>query len=204
MSLKNVKSSLGVISKSLSVSQDSREFLLKNTRQVVIYCSQSIIDIHRGDLKSAKARMVKARAMLKSYKKKANGELQRYIITPEQELVEAYALLAIVEKKTVPNHKTLSVSEESYILGLLDCIGELKRLVFDNIRIGNSREATRIFEIMQSLYLYLYPFATYDKLLKEARRKLDVNRILVEDARSALTEEIRRTELINAIKKIKK
>ena len=29
----------------------------------------------------------------------------------------------------------------------------------------------------------------YDKVVKEARRKIDVNRILVEDVRSAITEE---------------
>ena len=199
-----MKSSLGSISKSLSASQNSREFLIKNTRQIINYFSQSIIDIHKGDLKAAKTRMQKSRLMLKSYKKKATGEFHRYIITPEQELVEAYSLLAIVEKKIIPTHKALSVSGESYVLGLLDCIGELKRLVFDNIRVGNSKEATRIFETMETLYLYLYPFAIYDKIVKEARRKLDVDRILIENTRSALTEEIRRADLIRALKKIKK
>ena len=203
MSLSNVKSSLGSISKSLSDSQDSREYLIKNTRQVVILCSQAIINIHKGDRKSAKSKIKKAQTMLKSYRRKANGEFQRYLLTPEQELVEANALLAVVEKKAIPNHKTMSVSDESYVLGLLDCIGELKRQVFDKIRVGDSKEAVRIFEIMENLYLYLYPFATYDKIVKEARRKLDVNRVLVEDVRAALTEEIRRTDLINAIKKIK-
>ncbi len=204
MSLRNVKSSLGTIEKSLSASQDSREYLIKNTREVVILCSQAIINIHKGDRKSAKSKIKKAQTLLKSYRRKADGEFQRYLLTPEQELVEANALLAVVEKKTIPNHKTMSVSDGSYVLGLLDCIGELKRQVFDKIRVGDSKEATRIFEIMENLYLYLYPFATFDKIVKEARRKLDVNRVLVEDVRAALTEEIRRADLINAIKKIKK
>jgi translin len=204
MSLRNVKSSLDSISKSLSASQDSREFLIKNTREVIILCSQAIINIHKGDRKAAKLKIKKAQSLLKSFRKKDDGEFSRYLVTPEQELVEAHALLAIVEKRPVPNHKTISVLEESYVLGLLDCVGELKRLIFDNIRVGNSKEAVRIFEIMENLYLFLYPFATYDKIIKEARRKLDVNRILVEDVRAALTEEIRRADLINAIKKIKK
>jgi translin len=204
MSLRDVKSSLGSISKSLSASQDSREYLIKNTREVVILCSQAIINIHKGDRKLAKLKIKKAQTLLKVYRKKADGEFQRYLLTPEQELVEANALLAVVEKKIIPNHKTMSVSDESYVLGLLDCIGELKRQVFDKIRVGDSKEAVRIFEIMENLYLYLYPFATYDKIVKEARRKLDVNRVLVEDVRAALTEEIRRADLINAIKKIKK
>jgi len=44
----------------------------------------------------------------------------------------------------------------------------------------------------------------YDKVLKEARRKIDVDRILVDDARGAITEEKRRFELIKALNKIKK
>ena len=204
MSLRNVKSSLDSISKSLSVSQDSREYLIKNTREVIILCSQAIINIHKGDRKAAKSKIKKAQTLLKSYRRKADVVFQRYLLTPEQELVEANALLAIVEKRTIPNHKTMSVSDESYVLGLLDCVGELKRQVFDKIRVGDSKEAARIFEIMENLYMYLYPFATYDKIVKEARRKLDVNRVLVEDVRAALTEEIRREDLINAIKKIKK
>ena len=87
---------------------------------------------------------------------------------------------------------------------MLDLIGELKRNVFDNIRVGKSKEATRIFEIMENLYLHLYPFAMYDKLVKEARKKLDVNRKLIEDTRSAVTEEVRRANLIDSINKFKK
>ena len=204
MSLKNVKTSLDKISKSLSSTQNSREFLIKNTREVVILCSQSIIAVHKADLKSAKAKAKKASSLLKSQKKKASGDLQRYIITPEQELVEAFSLIAIAEKKPIPSVSILGVSPEAYVLGLLDCIGELKRLIYDKIRTGKSKEAQRIFEIMEDLYQYLYPFATYDKIVKEARRKLDVDRILVEDVRAALTEEIRRAKLIDTISKLKK
>ena len=50
----------------------------------------------------------------------------------------------------------------------------------------------------------LYTFSLYDKVVKEARRKIDVNRILVDDVRSAITEEKRRTELIKALEKLEK
>jgi translin len=124
------------------------------------------------------------------------------MIMPEQEFVEAASLIAIVEKKEIPSEKTLDVMPESYVLGLMDCVGELKRMIFDKIRIGNIDDASRIFEIMENLYLYLYPFSMYDKVLKEARRKIDVDRILVDDVRGAITEEKRRSELIKALSKL--
>jgi len=187
------------ISKSLKASNASREFLIKNTRDVVILCSHSIIAAHKGDLRLAKQKIKKAEAVLKVNQKKAKNEFKKYLITPEQEFVEANSFLAVVENKEIPSLKSLNVSDESYILGLLDCIGELKRLVLDNIRNGQLKEADRIFNVMENLYQALYPFAMYDKIVKETRRKLDVNRILVEETRSVITEEIRRNHFVKAL-----
>ena len=204
MRLKNVKTSLPIISKELERTNSSREFLIKNNRAVVINCSQAIISIHKNDLNTAKNKIKKAKEELSKLKQKTSGELNRYILTPEQELVEAVSLLAIIEGKDIPSYKSLKISGESYILGLLDCIGELKRQVIDTIRVGNLKKAESLFDTMENLYLMLYPFATYDKIVKESRRKLDVNRSLVEDTRTVLTEEIRRQELIETIKRTKK
>ena len=103
MTLKNVKSSLDKISKSLSEVQDNREFLLKNTREIVILCSRSIISLHNGELKKAKQNLRDADLLLKKYRKKAKLDLQRYLVTSEQEFVEAACLLAVVEKKEIPS-----------------------------------------------------------------------------------------------------
>ena len=203
MTIKNVKSSLPLISKNLEKTNSKREFLIKNNRETVILCSQAIISIHKNDLNAAKKKIAKAKSELTKLKQKTSGNLVRYIITPEQEFVEAASLLAVIEGKEIPSVKSLNISDESYILGLLDCIGELKRQVIDKIRVGDSKRATQLFDVMENLYLLLYPFASYDKIVKETRRKLDVNRMLVEETRSVLTEEIRRQELIKAINKKK-
>ena len=203
MTLKNVKTSLDNIAKSLSNMQDDREFLLKNTREIINLCSKSIIALHNGDLKTCKQNLKNADMLLQKYRKKARSDLQRYLITSEQEFVEAVCLLAVAERKEIPSHLKLKVSEEGYVLGLLDCIGEMKRMIFDKIRIGGINDALEIFEIMENLFLQLYPFSLYDKVVKEARRKIDVDRILVDDARGAITEEKRRSELIEALNKLK-
>ena len=156
MTLKNVKPSLNKITKSLAATQDSREFLLKNTREIIILCSKSIIAVHKGELVTAKNNLKQADKLLKKYKKKATGQLRRYLITPEQEYVEAACLIAIVEKKDIPSDKKLAVMPESYVLGLLDCVGELKRKVFDEMRTGDDvrsaiTEEKRRIELIKSL-----------------------------------------------------
>ena len=199
MATKNVKSSLNDISKSLHSVNAAREYLIKNTRDVVILCSHSIIAAHKGDLRLAKQKIKNAELVLKKNQKKAKDDFKKYLITPEQELVEACSFLAVIENKEIPSLKSMKVSKESYILGLLDCIGELKRLMLDNIRKDKLKEANRIFNVMENLYLILYPFAMFDKIIKEARRKLDVNRSLVEESRAIITEEIRRNHFVKAL-----
>jgi len=199
MTLRKVKSSLNDISKSLHNVNASREYLIKNTRDVVILCSHSIIATHKGDIRLAKQKIKKAELLLDKNQKKAKDNFKKYLLTPEQELVEAHSFLAVVENKEIPSLKSLKVSKESYVLGLLDCIGELKRLMLDNIRKNKLEEANRIFNVMENLYLTLYPFAIFDKIVKEARRKLDVNRSLVEESRAIITEEIRRNHFIRAL-----
>lgn len=99
MTLKKVKPSLNRIAKSLAETQDAREFLLKNTREIIIISSRSIISAHKGDMKSAKNYLKQADILLKKYKKKITSDLQKYMITPEQEYVEVASLIAIMEKR---------------------------------------------------------------------------------------------------------
>ena len=204
MSLKDAKISLSKISKSLEKTQENREDLIKNTRQIITLCGESIIDIHRNNTKDAVTKIQNAKRLLEKFRKEIDQSLYRYLIPSEQEFVEASSFLAIVQNKPIPSVETLKVKEESYILGLLDCVGELRRNIYDKIRTGKLEDAKKTFDLMEDLYLQLYPFAAFDKIVKESRRKLDVDRILVEETRTALTEEIRRQELIDTIKRIKK
>ena len=69
MTLKNVKQSLNEIAKSLGEIQDAREFLLTNTREIIILCSKSIIAAHKGDMTTGKSNLKKANVLLNKYKK---------------------------------------------------------------------------------------------------------------------------------------
>lgn len=198
--LKGAKNSLGKISKILEKTNDEREMLLKNTRQIVNLSSEAIIECHRNNTKSARKKIETARRLLEKYRKHTDSSLHRYLVTPEQEFVEASSLLAILEGNQVPTHESLGVREESYVLGLMDCIGELRRNIYDKIRVGRAEDAQSLFGVMEEIYLTLYPFAHFDKIIKEARKKLDVDRILVEETRIAITEEMRRSELIKSMK----
>src|SRR5262249_30697489 len=121
------------------------------------------------------------------------------ISVAEQELVEANALKCIVSGAPIPSHSELGVSGPAYLTGLLDCIGEIKRLVYDRMRSGNEKDAEKLFATMEELYSSVYPFASYDNIVPGLRKKLDVARVLIEDIRAVVTEENRRMALIGAV-----
>jgi translin len=194
-----IQSSLEEIDKNLKDVQDRREKLIKGTRDVVMLCSKSIVAMHHNQLEDAKNKMDQAKTMLEEFREYAQHDLYRYIAVAEQELVEAYALKSVMEDKPMPSMRDLNVTGESYLTGLLDCVGEIKRLVYDRMRSGKGKDAEKLFATMEEIYNAIYPFAVYDNIVSGLRKKLDVARMLIEDIRATVTEENRRKALIEAV-----
>ena len=194
-----IQGSLEEIDKSLKDVQDRREKLIKGTRDVVMLCSKSIVSMHHNQLDDAQSKMDQAKAMLAEFRDYAQQDLYRYISVAEQELVEAYALRSVMEDKPMPSMRELGVIGESYLTGLLDCVGEIKRLIYDRMRSGKGKDAEKLFATMEEIYNAIYPFAVYDNIVSGLRKKLDVARMLIEDIRATVTEESRRKALIEAV-----
>jgi translin len=200
----HIQGSLEEIDKHLKDIQDRREKLIKGTRDVVMLCSKSIVAMHHSQLEDAKSKMDQAKGMLEEFRRYAGQDLDRYIEVAEQELVEAYALKSVMDDKPMPSMGELGVTGESYLTGLLDCVGEIKRLVYDRMRSGKAKDAERLFATMEEIYNAIYPFAVYDNIVSGLRKKLDVARKLIEDIRATVTEESRRKALIEAIDGLEK
>lgn len=204
MSFSNVHDSLDQINAELQDVEERREILIKNTRDIVMLCSKSIIALHNNEKDDARNKISQAKVMLDKFKEYAKTDLHKYIAVAEQEFVEAYLLKSIVEESLLPSKTELNVLGSSYLTGLLDCIGEVKRMVYDRMRVGKADDAIKLFTIMQDLYSIVYPFAVYDNLIPGLRRKLDVSKMLIEDIRAVITEETRRALMIKAVDNLQK
>ena len=159
-------------------------------------CSKSIMALHRGRFEDAAKLLEEAQAELGSLRMHIRDDLERYLINAEQELVEAYQLKCVYEKTSLVGIEELNVATSSYLLGLLDSIGEIKRMIYDNLRTERTSDALNLFALMEDLYSSIYPFSVYDNIVPGIRRKLDVAKLLIENARSTLTEESNRNLLI--------
>jgi len=178
-----------------------RESILKTSRDCISLCSKAIVHIHTGKPEEAHAEIKEAERILKGMRKDATvGTLSRYLPSPEAEFVEASSVEAIVLGKPIPRAKDLGVSGEGYLMGLLDTIGEVKRLLLDAIMRSEIENARRYFGLMEGLYSMLTPFAVYDHVANGVRRKIDVDRMLTEDVRGVMAEEARRSMMVSSIR----
>lgn len=173
------------IEKELNRKEKILDTLLMENRTAVRFCANCIKSIHAKDMKGAKENLKKASQMLKKLKD-YYSEFGNHVGHIFQEYVEAEVLLAVAEKKQIPSHKELDAPVVPYLLGLLDCVGELKREMYEHLRKGNKKEAERYFHQMEWIFHGLMHLKYSNAVLPEFRRKQDVARIQIEQARGEL------------------
>lgn len=194
----DVQTSLHEFSERMTQLESNREALIKETREVNLLCSKAIILLHQNKLAEAETLLEKSSILINNLKTHVIFDLERYLWPAEQEYVEASILKEIVQKKSnISNHYTLNVSLNAYVTGLLDCIGEIKRMIYDCLRKNEFDFSISLFEIMQYIYSLIYPFSAYDNVLPGIRKKSDVSKRLIDDVRITITEEYRRSLFLN-------
>jgi len=173
------------IEKKLAEKEEAMDKINSKSRIVVRACSNAIKAMHARDEKAAGG-----------YLKEAEKELKPLLgfgsIFPAQighimqEYAEARIVFDAVSKKKIPSFKELGVDEVAYLNGLLDAVGELKREMYEALRRNDRDEAERYFALMEEIYDSLLPLRFSNAVLPEFRRKQDVARMQIEQARGEL------------------
>lgn len=204
MNLESVDASLVSIQEHLQQTLERRERILKESRDVILSCSKAIVSIHSGKRAEARREIAKAGKLLKELRKDGTGSLGRYLLSPETEYVEASTVESIVSGRPIKDARALGVSDEAYLLGLLDTVGEVKRLLLASMTAGREEKTGEYFAAIEELYADLSPFAVFDNVVSGVRRKIDVARMIAEDVRGIVAEESRREALLRAMKSLQK
>lgn len=103
-----------------------------------------------------------------------------------QEAVEACLLDALANGRPLPTPAELEVEPESYLLGLADAVGEVRRLVLHELTAGDIRAAERRLADLDALYRILLRFETTRAILP-LKPKQDNARGLLEKTRGEVT-----------------
>ena len=184
---------------------DAREEGLAACRLLIQTSARCIRHIHRHQfeeaeklLDEAKAIAQKAQATLKPFPELYHAG---YLHDAEKEMVEAAAVLAIVQKVPYPNPQQLGVGVMSYLNGMGEAASECRRFALDEMRKGRVEEAERILAHMETVYDDLITFDYADSMTGGLRRTCDALRPVIERTRSDLTATASQRELIEELKK---
>jgi len=178
------KLGIGKIVSELEKREKEQDAILGITREIIRHCANGIKLMHSGELKEARKHVLEADRKIAKISKTKEFD---YLLTQMyQEIAEAKVLLAAIEKKELPGFVELKMPFEAYLLGLCDAIGEFRREMLEQLKSGNKKEAARYFELMSALYDELSVVRFSNSLLPNFRKKQDVARMQVEQARSEI------------------
>ena len=173
------------IEKELMKKESELDQVMIKSREIVRLCSNAIKAIHGKNIEEAKKILNEAEKEVAGIRK-FESEFPNHIIHIMQEYVEARVVLSAFESKKIPSYRELKAPMESYLTGLLDATGELKRGMYEALRHGKKDDAINYFEMMEQIYDALLPLRFSNAILPEFKRKQDVARIQIEQARGEL------------------
>lgn len=191
------------IQESLTSFDEIREKMLEVSRVATRLSDWSIIQMHRNDmeraeisLKEAKEALVQIRDLVKN-----TPELRQTgsVLVAYQEYVEAVLLRGLLKEGKLASLKEIDVEPVPYILGILDLIGELRRVTLNHLRRGKGGEADKTLKVMEELYEAVLTL-DHTAIVPTFRVKADAARRIIESTRGDVITEIRRMSLEEAIR----
>ncbi|MCL2143199.1 MAG: RNA-binding protein [Methanomassiliicoccaceae archaeon] len=105
------------------------------------------------------------------------------------ELAEACILSSVVLEKEIPSYSSLNVTPQAWVLGLADCLGEMRRILLDRLINNDIESAKEMFIHMDAVCEAVMSFDVPDAILP-VRRKQDVARSIMERTRTDITNAV--------------
>ncbi len=185
-----------------------RERALAQTRQLTRHCANAIRAIHREEIPLAEEMLAAAGALAESLRTNLQPFPALYFAGYTQdalkEYVEARVVFALVFDKPLPGPADLQVEPATYLKGLAEAVGELRRRCLDILRNGYSDEAERLLSHMDDIYAVLVTIDYPDAITMGLRRLTDIARSLIERTRGDLTINLRQQHLEDALQRLEK
>lgn len=177
----------------------ARDRALLQARQLTRFCALAIRAIHRSDHEAARQNLDEA-ARLVADLKTSLADLPTvyyagYTQDAIKEFVEASNTVAIIQNRPLILPEELGVEYATYLNGLAEVTGELRRRCLDILRQGYSDEAERLLGRMDDIYELLITIDYPDAITNGLRRQTDLVRGIVERTRGDLTVSLREQRL---------
>jgi translin len=185
-----------------------RDQALQQTRLLTRHCANAIRAVHRGDCILAHEHLKDARLLVieLNQNKTDYGDLYYAGYTQDalKEYAEATITHAIINQEPLPTPEALNIEYATYLCGLAETAGELRRRCLDILRHNEIEEAERLLDIMDQIYAVLVTMDYPSAITGGLRRLTDIVRGVTERTRGDMTMSIRQERLEQRLKAFEK
>ncbi|MBI3153706.1 MAG: haloacid dehalogenase [Chloroflexi bacterium] len=194
------------IRKNFDARTAARDNALAQARQLTRACSLAIRAVHRDETDTMNTHLQEAsqladtlRDSLASY---PDLFYAGYTQDSLKEFVEANVTCALIRNEPLQTPEELVVEPSTYLNGLAEVIGELRRRTMDILRHGYSPEVERLLGYMDEIYSIMVTMDYPDAITNGLRRQTDLARGIIEKTRGDITFSLRGEHLEQAIGKL--
>jgi len=186
------------IRQSFEAKDAAREKVLPICREVIRFSSLSIRALHREELDKSQELLNSARKLLDEAEDALSDGIDirtGFLLDAQKEYAEGSITLALVKGNQLPTPEDLRIDEASFLLGMAEAVGELRRHLLDKMRTGDLSRGEEFLSDMDDIYNELVTLDFPDAITHGLRRTTDAMRGVLEKTRSDLTLTIRQKAL---------
>ncbi|MFZ0532446.1 MAG: haloacid dehalogenase [Anaerolineales bacterium] len=194
------------IHRSFEVCTSERDRALTQARTLTRHCANAIRAVHRDEHSLARQHIEEARLLVQSLRENLEDLPDLFYAGYTQDALKEYAeaalVYALVNNNDFPSPEDLLLEPATYLQGLAEAVGELRRRILDMLLKDNPSEAGRLLGEMDDIYAILVTMDYPDAITGGLRRLTDVARGIIERTRGDFTLSLRQERLENSIREL--
>ncbi|MDD2696097.1 MAG: haloacid dehalogenase [Anaerolineales bacterium] len=177
----------------------ARERALTQARTLTRHCANAIRAVHRNDTPLALEHLEQAAVLVDALQSDLVDYPDLYFAGYTQDALKEYAEANIVYALTTNDHlpppEDLRIEFSTYLKGLAETVGELRRRCLDILRQGNPQEAEHLLEHMDDIYSVLITMDYPEAITGGLRHWTDMARGVIERTRGDITYSLQQKQL---------
>lgn len=194
------------IHQSFEVCTGERDQALAQARTLTRHCANAIRAVHREEHSLATQHLDEARLLVQALRNYLMNLPELYYAGYTQDALKEYAeaslVYALINHHEIPSPEDLLLEPATYLQGLAEAVGELRRRILDLLLKDNPDEAGRLLDQMDDIYAILVTMDYPDAITGGLRRLTDVARGIIERTRGDFTLSLRQKRLENSIREL--
>ena len=183
----------------LTLRNKAREQALSVSREVIRCSANAIRAVHRGQFEDAKDVISQAARRLEETEsmRSQNPEIYfaGFLADARKEFSEANITLAVISGGVIPRPDDLGIDASSFLNGMADVIGELRRYILDALRRDQFDRCQDFMDLMDEIYSILMTMDFPEAVTGGLRHSTDQMRGVLERTRGDLTMALRQSKL---------